>query len=196
MSPSGSSSAAGLPSARSTVSGTAAGPSRCVFVATAPGEWRWKVAATPADDAGLNGGVGALRAVAWSAEEIVENLNRRGFVRASFQQARARLCRWLALLPARRHLARGLDLAAAPPSAAASDVPGPASPSKSRGLAQAPGFNRCLGSSPLSRNWADDAHGATHANKDGVFLRNAGEKFGVWAQRQDLNPDGATTTAK
>ncbi len=53
------------------------------FVATAPGEWRWKVAATPADDVGLNGGAGALRAVAWSAEEIAENPNRRGFVRAS-----------------------------------------------------------------------------------------------------------------
>jgi hypothetical protein len=53
------------------------------FVATAPGEWRWKVAATPADDAGLNGGAGALKAVAWSEAELAENPNRRGFVRAS-----------------------------------------------------------------------------------------------------------------
>ena len=48
-----------------------------------PGEWRWKVAATPADDAGLNGGAGVLRAVAWSEAEINANPNRRGFVRAS-----------------------------------------------------------------------------------------------------------------
>ena len=53
------------------------------FVATTPGDWRWKVGATPADDAGLNGGAGALKAVAWSDAELAENPNRRGFVRAS-----------------------------------------------------------------------------------------------------------------
>src|SRR5687768_3840066 len=53
------------------------------FVATSPGEWRWKARATPAEDAGLNGGAGAVRAVAWSDAELAENPNRRGFVRAS-----------------------------------------------------------------------------------------------------------------
>src|SRR5882672_10439063 len=53
------------------------------FVATQPGEWTWRAAATPADDAGLNGGAGSVRAVPWSDTELAENPNRRGFVRAS-----------------------------------------------------------------------------------------------------------------
>ena len=37
-------------------------------------------------------------------------------------------------------------------------------------------------------NWAADQHGATFANKDGVFLRNAWEKFGsLGAEREDLH---------
>ena len=37
-------------------------------------------------------------------------------------------------------------------------------------------------------NWAADEHGATFANKDGVFLRNAWEKFGsLGAERHDLH---------
>jgi len=34
------------------------------FVATAPGDWRWRSASNQPDDTGLNGGTGALRAVA------------------------------------------------------------------------------------------------------------------------------------
>ena len=46
-------------------------------------------------------------------------------------------------------------------------------------------------------NWAADEHGATFANKDGVFLRNAWEKFGSWAPNAKISTaDGATTTAK
>ena len=46
-------------------------------------------------------------------------------------------------------------------------------------------------------NWAADQHGATFANKDGVFLRNAWEKFGHWAPNAKISTaDGATTTAK
>ena len=46
-------------------------------------------------------------------------------------------------------------------------------------------------------NWAADEHGATYANKDGVYLRNAWEKFGVWAPNAKISTaDGATTTAK
>ena len=46
-------------------------------------------------------------------------------------------------------------------------------------------------------NWAADEHGATFANKDGVYLRNAWEKFGSWAPNAKISTaDGATTTAK
>ena len=53
------------------------------FVATAPGEWRWRSGSNQPDDPGLNGGRGRLRAVAWSEDEKRENANRRGFVRAT-----------------------------------------------------------------------------------------------------------------
>ena len=53
------------------------------FVATTPGDWKWKSASNHTDDAGLNGGGGTFKAVAWDESEIAENPNRRGFVRAS-----------------------------------------------------------------------------------------------------------------
>ncbi len=46
-------------------------------------------------------------------------------------------------------------------------------------------------------NWDADHHGATFANADGVYLRNAWEKFGFWAPDAAITTaDGATTTAK
>jgi hypothetical protein len=51
-------------------------------VATSPGDWSWRAASNHPEDAGLQGG-GKFRAVAWSQAELLENPNRRGFVRAS-----------------------------------------------------------------------------------------------------------------
>ena len=53
------------------------------FVATAPGEWRWRTGSNQPGDPGLNGGRGQLRAVPWTGAEQLENPNRRGFVRPS-----------------------------------------------------------------------------------------------------------------
>lgn len=53
------------------------------FVATAPGEWRWRTGSNQPGDAGLNGGRGQLRAVPWSEDERQQNPNRHGFVRAA-----------------------------------------------------------------------------------------------------------------
>src|SRR3954454_10472465 len=52
------------------------------FVATAPGDWKWKVASNHPDDVGLSGG-GTLTAIAWTDDELGANANRRGFVRPS-----------------------------------------------------------------------------------------------------------------
>src|SRR5688572_30689462 len=43
------------------------------FVATRPGEWSWRAAATPANDTGLNGGAGTFRAVAWEPADRSQN---------------------------------------------------------------------------------------------------------------------------
>lgn len=168
------------------------------FVATVPGEWRWKVAATPANDTGLNGGAGVLRAVAWSEAEVDANPNRRGFVRAS-PNGHALVYAdgspyfllgdtWLAASTWRLPY-RGV---------AAADY----SPGTGVSFEEAVSFRKRQGFNSISfiaafPNWAADHHGATYANKDGVFLRNAWEKFGHWAPNAKISTaDGATTTGK
>src|SRR5690349_20628650 len=169
------------------------------FVATAPGEWRWKVAATPADDAGLNGGSGALKAVAWSDAELDENANRHGFVRASPNGHELVYAdgtpffllgdTWLAASTWRLPF-RGVP-------AAPDYVPGPGiSFEEAVSWRKRQGFNSISFISAFT-NWAADAHGATYANQDGVYLRNAWEKFGSWAPNAKISTaDGATTTGK
>ena len=52
------------------------------LVATAPGDWSWRAASNHPQDVGLAGS-GKFHAVAWSAVELEENPNRRGFIRAT-----------------------------------------------------------------------------------------------------------------
>ncbi len=172
---------------------------RIRLVATAPGEWRWKVGSNQAADPGLNGGAGKFQAVDWTDAEKAENPNRRGFVRAS-PNGHA-LCyadgtpfflvgdTWLAAstwrLPYR-------GLAATPGYVPQSGIT----------FEEAVGYRKRQGFNSVSfiaafPNWDADAHGATFANSDGVFLRNAWEKFGSWAPNAKISTaDGATTTAK
>jgi hypothetical protein len=169
------------------------------FVATAPGEWRWKAAASPSDDAGLNGGAGALRAVAWSEAELAGNPNRRGFVRASANGHALVYAdgspffllgdTWLAASTWRLPF-RG--------AAVAADY----SPGPGISFEEAVSWRKRQGFNSISfiaafPNWAADQHGATYGNRDGVFLRNAWEKFGHWAPNAKISTaDGATTTGK
>jgi len=169
------------------------------FVATQPGEWSWRAAATPVDDAGLNGGTGSVRAVPWSAAELDENPNRRGFVRASGNGHALRYAddtpfflvgdTWLAASTWR------LPWKGVQP--APDYVPGPGI-----GFEEAVSWRKRQHYNSVSfiaafPNWAADQHGATFANRDGVYLRNAWEKFGVWAPNARISTgDGATTTAK
>ena len=150
------------------------------FVATAPGEWRWRSGSNDATDAGLNGGRGLLRAVAWTDAEKLENPNRRGFVRATPNGHGLAYAdgspffllgdTWLAASTWR------LPWRGTPP--AGDVVPGP-------GLSfeEAVAYRRRQGFNSISvisafPNWDADHHGATFANADGVYLRNAWEKFG------------------
>jgi hypothetical protein len=172
---------------------------RVRFVATAAGEWRWRSGSNQPTDPGLNGGRGLLRAVAWTDTEKLENPNRRGFVRAS-QNGHALAYAdgtpffllgdtWLAASTWR------LPWRGTPP--AGDVVPGP-------GLSfeEAVAYRRRQGFNSISvisafPNWDADHHGATFANADGVYLRNAWEKFGHWAPNAAVTTaDGATTTAK
>lgn len=171
---------------------------RVRFVATTPGEWRWRVGSNQAGDAGLRGS-GRLRAVDWTEEERRENRNRRGFVRPS-ENGRALVHAdgtpffmlgdtWLAASTWRLPW-RGVP-------AAKDYVPGPGI-----SFEEAVAWRKRQGYNSVSfiaafPNWAADHHGATYANADGIFLRNAWEKFGHWAPDAKISTaDGATTTAK
>ncbi|MGE5127140.1 MAG: DUF4038 domain-containing protein [Betaproteobacteria bacterium] len=169
------------------------------FVASAPGEWTWRSGSNQAADTGLNGGSGRLRAVAWTEAEKLENPNRRGFVRATANGHALAYAdgtpffllgdTWLAASTWRLPY-RGV-------AAAADVVPGPG-----LGFEDAVAWRKRQGFNSVSfiaafPNWDADSHGATFANADGVYLRNAWEKFGVWAASASVTTsDGATTTAK
>jgi len=172
---------------------------RVRFVATAAGEWTWRTGSNQPDDDGLNGGRGSLRAVEWTTEEKQENINRRGFIRSTANGHALEHAdgtpfflvgdTWLAASTWR------LPWKGEP--AAAGYVPGPGI-----GFEEAVAWRKRQGFNSVSfiaafPNWAADSHGATFANQDGIFLRNAWEKFGHWAARGTISTaDGAITTAK
>jgi hypothetical protein len=168
------------------------------FVATAPGDWKWKAASNHLDDAGLSGG-GTLKAVAWSNDELKANPNHRGFVRATQNGHALQYAdgtpfflvgdTWLAASTWRLPI-KGIR--------AADDYV----PAEGISFEEAVAYRKRQGFNSISfisafPNWAADEHGATFANKDGVYLRNAWEKFGYWAPNATMSTaDGATTTAK
>jgi len=166
-------------------------------VATHPGEWAWS-AGSSRDDPGLTG-AGKFRAVAWSDAELAENPNRRGFVRNSENGHALRYAdgtpffltgdTWLAASTWRLPF-KG--------TRAAADY----EPAEGISFEEAVAWRKRQGYNSISfisafPNWAADEHGATFANKDGVYLRNAWEKFGHWAPNAKISTaDGAITTAK
>jgi hypothetical protein len=173
---------------------------RIRFVATQPGEWHWRTGSNQPGDAGLNGGGGNLRAVAWTDAEKTANANRRGFIRAAANGHALQYAdgtpffltgdTWLAASTWRLPWRGGAE----PP---AGFVPGP-----QLGFEDAVIFRKRQGFNSVSLiaafpNWAADQYGATYADVRGVYLRNAWEKFGVWAPNAKVSTaDGATTTAK
>jgi len=169
------------------------------FVATAPGDWSWQSSSNQSDDPGLNGGRGRVRAVAWTDAEKAENANRRGFLRASPNGHALRYAdgtpffligdTWLAASTWRLPW-KGI-------TPAPDYVPEPGiSFEEAVAYRKKQGFNS-ISFIAAFPHWAADQHGATYANKDGVFLRNAWEKFGHWAPDATITTaDGATTTAK
>jgi len=172
---------------------------RVRFVATASGDWHWRSGSNQPDDAGLNRGQGKLRAVEWTEAEKLLNPNRRGFVRACANGHALNYAdgspffmlgdTWLAASTWRLPW-KGIT--------AAADY----LPASGISFEEAVAYRKRQGFNSVSfiatfPNWDADQHGATFANKDGVFLRNAWEKFGTWAaSAQITTADGATTTAK
>ena len=172
---------------------------RVRFVATAPGDWRWKTGSNQAADAGLNGGTGALRAVPWTEADMRANPNRHGFVRATANGHALQYAdgtpffilgdTWLAASTWRLPMKGNEPRADYVPASGISFEDAVA-------YRQHQGFNS-ISFIAAFPNWAADANGATFADSKGVNIRNAWEKFGTWAPNAKIKTsDGATTTAK
>jgi hypothetical protein len=149
-------------------------------VATAPGEWQWESGSNQQSDGGLNGQKGSFTAVPWTEAEMAANPNRHGFVKASVNGHALQYAdgtpffmvgdTWLAgttwRLPFRNA------------TSAESYIPGPGI-----GFEDAVQYRKRQGFNSVSMiscfpNWEADSNANTYANADGIYVRNAWEKFG------------------
>ncbi len=150
------------------------------IVATKPGKWQWTSGSNQPLDKGLNNYSGELNAIPWTQAEISENPNRRGFVRPTPNGHALQYAdgtpffmigdTWLAgttwRLPFRN---------AAP---AENYIPGPGI-----GFEDAVIYRKKQGFNSVSMiscypNWEADENANTYADPQGIFVRNAWEKFG------------------
>jgi len=172
---------------------------RVRFVATAPGDWHWTTGSNQPADAGLAGGGGALKAVAWTPAELAANPNRRGFVRTT---ANGHALQYADGTPF--FLVGDTWLAASTWRLPMTEIEPPAGyvPAPGISFEDAVEYRKRQGFNSISfiaafPNWAADANGATFSDAKGVSIRNAWEKFGVWAPNASVRTaDGAATTAK
>jgi hypothetical protein len=150
------------------------------IVATKPGEWSWISGSNQPGDEGLNNQSGTFTAIAWTEAQKKENSIRRGFIRTSPNGHALSYAdgtpffmigdTWLAgatwRLPFRNA------------STSNDYVPGPGI-----GFEDAVMYRKRQGFNSVSMisafpNWEADIHPSTYADSNGVFLRNAWEKFG------------------
>ncbi len=152
---------------------------RVRIVATAPGKWAYQSGSNKKDDKGLNNQTGEFNAVAWTEEERKENPNRHGFIRPTANGHALQYAdrtpfflvgdTWLAGSTWRLPF-RGV-------AATENYVPGPGI-----GFEDAVAYRRRQGFNSVSMiacfpNWESDYNPSTYADKKGIYLRNAWEKF-------------------
>jgi len=160
------------------------------IVATGTGRWEWTSSSNQPQDKGLNGHSGEFNAIDWTEAELLQNPNRRGFIRASANGHALQYAdgtpffmvgdTWLAgttwRLPFRN---------AAP---ADNYVPGPGI-----GFEDAVIYRKKQGFNSVSMiscypNWEADGNANTFADDEGLYIRNAWEKFDY------LTEDGRMTS--
>lgn len=154
------------------------------IVATVPGKWTWSSGSNQKDDKGLNNKTGNFNAIAWSQKEKQLNPNRRGFIHPSPNGHALEYAdgtpffmigdTWLAGATWRLPY-RGTG-------SAEDYVPGPGI-----GFEDAVSFRRRQGFNSVSMiacfpNWESDCHSSTYADENGLFVRNAWEKFDYYTK--------------
>ena len=148
-------------------------------VAENPGRWTWISYSNQPDDHGLNGKTGSFEAVAWSDQEKEENPNRRGFLRAS-----ANGHAWVYADGTPYFMIGDTWLAGSTwrlPFRNTPTVPGYI-PGPGMGFEDAVVYRKQQGFNSVSMiscfpNWDSDINPSTYADSNGIYLRNAWEKF-------------------
>ena len=159
------------------------------IVATKPGKWEWISGSNQPDDDGLNNHSGKFTAIDWTKEEIGKNPNRHGFIRPTENGHALQYAdgtpffligdTWLAgstwRLPFRSSVT------------ADNYEPGPG-----MGFEDAVQYRKKQGFNSVSMiacfpNWEADYNASTYADSNGIYIRNAWEKFGY------LTKDGEMT---
>lgn len=153
---------------------------RIRIVATTPGKWHWISGSNQPGDEGLNNHRGEFWATEWTKEEKIENPNRHGFIRPSLNGHALQYTdgtpffligdTWLAAATWRlpfRNSATTIDY-----------EPGPGI-----GFEDAVIYRKNQGFNSVSiiscfPNWEADINASTYADSNGIYLRNAWEKFG------------------
>ena len=149
------------------------------IAATTPGKWKWRSGSNHPDDKGFIRS-GEFNAVRWTEKEKNENPNRRGFIHATPNGHALQYAdgtpfymvgdTWLAGATWRLPF-RGT-------ASAKNYIPGPGI-----GFEDAVTYRKNQGYNSVSMiscfpNWEADENPATFADSNGIFLRNAWEKFG------------------
>jgi hypothetical protein len=157
-------------------------------VATRPGKWTWKSGSNQKSDNGLNNNIGTFNAVPWTEEEKKENPNRRGFVRSTDNGHALQYAdgtpffllgdTWLSGATWRLPF-RGIK-------PAEDYVPGPGI-----GFEDAVAYRKKQGFNSVSMiacfpNWESDCNPSTYADENGIYLRNAWEKFDYFTGEGEL----------
>ncbi|HVO72561.1 MAG TPA: DUF5060 domain-containing protein [Ignavibacteriaceae bacterium] len=149
------------------------------ITATKPGKWEWRTGSNHPDDIGLNDQTGTFNAVEWTEEEKDQNPNRHGFIRSTANGHALQYAdgtpffmvgdTWLAGATWR------LPFRNAPTSE--NYEPGPG-----MGFEDAVQYRKKQGFNSVSMiacfpNWESDYNPSTYADSNGVYIRNAWEKF-------------------
>ena len=149
-------------------------------VAEKPGKWQWISGSNQPDDKGLNNHSGTFTAIEWSNKDKEINPNRHGFIRATPNGHALQYAdgtpyfmvgdTWLAgstwRLPFRNT------------ATSSTYVPGPG-----MGFEDAVMYRKNQGFNSVSMiscfpNWDSDCNPSTYADSNGIYIRNAWEKFG------------------
>ncbi|MFZ0453489.1 MAG: DUF5060 domain-containing protein [Ignavibacteriaceae bacterium] len=153
-------------------------------VATKSGKWEWKSGSNQPDDMGLNNHSGEFDAESWTEEEKEQNPNRHGFVHASPNGHALQYAdgtpfflvgdTWLAGATWR------LPFRNAP--ATENYIPAPG-----MGFEDAVIYRKKQGFNSVSMiscfpNWEADYNASTYADSNGIYVRNAWEKFGYFTK--------------